>query len=280
MKKIKLYLNKSYLNDKHDMEIMNNYIKSYPQFDKDAFSVNKMWRGKKTDERMRSEQEDLYELKAIEKRFIFALRQKKGNGFNKKYINSLSNILHNNTKKNYALKRLKLVESNNQNSFSKNNSFLKIQQRIKPLDLINKRLNNEKYIPINYINSNSTKNLFKNLNFFKNNKNSHSYTNIKRKIYFSPDDIQIKEPDEIDNYESSKISFFKMNNLNNKGFNTPKVLKVHNKIKLNVNFNNNENIVTNSEKVSTPFRKEFFRNLFNKMKKEKRLFDYKNNNDY
>ena len=280
MKKINLYLNKSYLNDKHDMEIMNNYIKSYPQFDKDTFSVNKMWRGKKTDERMRSEQEDLYELKAIEKRFIFALRQKKGNGFNKKYINSLSNILHNNTKKNYALKRLKLVESNNPNSFSKNNSFLKIQQRIKPLDLINKRLNNEKYIPINYINSNSTKNLFKNLNFFKKNKNSHSYTNIKRKIYFSPDDIQIKEPDEIDNYESSKISFFKMNNLNNKGFNTPKVLKVHNKIKLNVNFNNNENIVTNSEKVSTPFRKEFFRNLFNKKKKKKRLFDYKNNNDY
>ncbi len=280
MKKINLYLNKSYLNDKHDMEIMNNYIKSYPQFDKDDFSINKIWRGKKTDERMRSEQEDLYELKAIEKRFIFALRQKKGNGFNKKYINSLSNILHNNTKKNYALKRLKLVESNNQNSFNKNNSFLKIQQRIKPLDLINKRLNNEKYIPINYINSNSTKNLFKNLNFFKTNKNSHSYTNIKRKIYFSPDDIQIKEPDEIYNYESSKISFFKMNNLNNKGFNTPKVLKVHNKIKLNINFNNNENIVTNSEKVSTPFRKEFFRNLFNKIKKEKRLFDYKNNNDY
>lgn len=280
MKKIKLHLNKTYLNDKHDMEIMNKYIKSYPQFDQDAFSVNKMWRVKKIDERMRSEKEDLYELKEIEKRFIFALRQKKGNGFTKKYINSLSNLLHNNTKQNYALKRLKLLEFNNQNSFSKNNSFLKTQQRIKPLDLINKRLNNEKYIPINYIHSNSTKNLFKKFSFFGKNKNSHSHTNIKRKIYFSPDDIQLKEPDEIDNYESSKISFFEMYNPNNKGFNTPKVLKVHNKIKLNINYNNNENIVTNSEKVTAPFRKEFFRNLFNKMKKEKRLFDYKNNNDY
>jgi hypothetical protein len=255
---------------------MNKYIKSYPKYEKNSFHV---WRVKKKDERIRSEQEELYELKEIEKRFISILRQTKGNGFNKKYINSLSNLLYQNTKKNYAYKRLKLIESNNQNSFSKNNNFLITRQKIKPLDLINKRLNNQKYIPINYIKANSTKNIFKNIKFSKKNNNYHSYTNIKRKIYFSPDDIQIKEPDEIDNSEETKISFFEVNNTKNNGFYSPKVLKLQKKIKLNLNNNNNENIVNNSERVSEPFRKEFFRNLFNKMKKEKRIFEYKKYSD-
>jgi hypothetical protein len=279
MKKLALHINKSYLNDKHDMEIMNKYIKSYPKYEKNSFSLYNVWRVKKKDEIIRSEQEELYELKEIEKRFISILRQKKGNGFNKKYINSLSNLLYQNTKKNYAYKRLKLIESNNQNSFSKNNNFLITRQKIKPLDLINKRLNNQKYIPINYIKANSTKNIFKNIKFSKKNNNYHSYTNIKRKIYFSPDDIQIKEPDEIDNSEETKISFFEVNNTKNKGFYSPKVLKLQKKIKLNLNNNNNENIVNNSERVSEPFRKEFFRNLFNKMKKEKRIFEYKKYSD-
>jgi hypothetical protein len=257
---------KNYLNEKHDIEIIDKYIKSSPKFKKNSLSLNNIWRGKNINERERSEQEELFELKEIEKRFIFELRQKKGNGFNEKYVNSLSNLLYNNTRKNYSLKRLKLIESNNQNSFSKNNSFLNTKQNLKPLDLINKRLNNQKCVPIDYINSTSKKNIFKKIKLLKKNKNYHSYTNIKKKIYFSPDDIQLKEPDEIENYERK----YQKN-----GFLTPTLLKFQKKI-INLNFNNNnENIITNSIKVTEPFRKEFFRNLFNKMKKEKRYFDYK-----
>ena len=47
MKKLALHINKSYLNDKHDMEIMNKYIKSYPKYEKNSFSLNNVWRVKK-----------------------------------------------------------------------------------------------------------------------------------------------------------------------------------------------------------------------------------------
>ena len=73
----KLHMIKNYLNEKHDIEIIDKYIKSSPKFKKNSLSLNNIWRGKNINERERSEQEELFELKEIEKRFIFELRQKK-----------------------------------------------------------------------------------------------------------------------------------------------------------------------------------------------------------
>ena len=54
---------KNYLNEKHDIEIIDKYIKSSPKFKKNSLSLNNIWRGKNINERERSEQEELFGLK-------------------------------------------------------------------------------------------------------------------------------------------------------------------------------------------------------------------------
>ena len=41
---------KNYLNEKHDIEIIDKYIKSSPKFKKNSLSLNNIWRGKNINE--------------------------------------------------------------------------------------------------------------------------------------------------------------------------------------------------------------------------------------
>ena len=272
---IKNIYKKNFLIEKKDKEIIDDYLNSNTKYISTKNIIGKKenkWRGKSNINKYIMNHQT-FTFKEIEKRFNSEMGIKTKGYYNKKYFESFINLLSRNKTKKYFEKRKKIEELKNktlcERNLQKNSHFY-----LTSGDEYKKNFQNNKII----LSSNIKNTIFqklKNAKFYyenyPDNKSNNTTYNIKKKY---GDEIELKEPIEIEGNQNDEINKTKFNYK----ITFPK-LKLSSKQTI-INYSkDNYNFQPLSERVYNPYQKEFLRNVFYRKNKEieneKKLFQKK-----
>ena len=203
---------KNFLIEKKDKEIIDDYLNSNTKYISTKNIIGKKenkWRGKSNINKYIINHQT-FTFKEIEKRFNSEMGIKTKGYYNKKYFESFINLLSRNKTKKYFEKRKKIEELKNktlcERNLQKNSHFY-----LTSGDEYKKNFQNNKII----LSSNIKNTIFqklKNAKFYyenyPDNKSNNTTYNIKKKY---GDEIELKEPIEIEGNQNDEINKTKFN---------------------------------------------------------------------
>ena len=272
---IKNLFKKNFIFERKEKEIIDKYLQTESRVIPKVKILGKKeevsWRGTSHYDKYLLNHRIL-SVKDIQKRYNLEIKQKNGLS-NKKYFDSVFNLLSRSNSKNYFEKRKKLEELNNLSLNKKGQSsqfYLTSGEDSKKNFMKNKinlspSMKNRIFIKLNNV-----KKIYKsnsNMSEIKFNK-----TEINKKF---GDEIQLKDPSDINIEENEKNNFSPVKNTKlffpKLNFNVPKRI-------FSLSPDNSE-LKPLSERVYNPYRKEFLRNIFYQrnhgLQNEKKLFQKK-----
>lgn len=251
-----------YIQEKREIETIDGYIKFEGKgFIGKLFTANKdlvRWRVKSKSEKGKINQNEIYEMKQIVKRYNFDMKQK-AYGYSQEYVNTMTDLLYKKKGKKYLhLRRLQLKErqknykkNKNDNDFQATTFYITSQKTESNLvkstvetqeKKMNKRLLTE--IQNSSIKSN----------------NSVIELNINEDEYMNTSDIINKREDYIEKMKQ-EYQFFQ-----------PKVFSINNNFELKSKRRHkilfNSGVTINYKKYHCPFKDEFFNRLNRRMETE------------
>ena len=272
---IKNLFKKNFIFERKEKEIIDKYLQTESRVIPKVKILGKKeevsWRGTSHYDKYLLNHRIL-SVKDIQKRYNLEIKQKNGLS-NKKYFDSVFNLLSRSNSKNYLEKRKKLEELNNLslNKKGQSSQFYLTSGEESKKNFIKNKINLSPSMKNRiFIKLNNVKKIYKsnsNMSEIKFNK-----TEINKKF---GDEIQLKDPSDINIEENEKNNFSPVKNTKlffpKLNFNVPKRI-------FSLSPDNSE-LKPLSERVYNPYRKEFLRNIFYQrnhgLQNEKKLFQKK-----